>query len=139
MRTWIFGGCLAVVTAGGVGFVVSGGGKLSHCGLCVDPTRARPATAPAPVEPAGGSSAPPVVEVVDIDAELAIPAGPAPAPFVSFDEPPLARPRVGQDPAPELIPASFAEAAPAIERAPLPRLVRPDRGPMPMALPDDPF
>jgi hypothetical protein len=127
MRTWVLGGCLAAVAVGGVCFVVAGG-RPSHCGPCV----AHPAPPPAAPE----SPPPEVVEVVDVAAALAKPAEPNRLPFVSFDEPPLANPPAE---APDVIQAAAAEPALMVEVAPMPRLVEPDRGPMPLASPNDPY
>jgi hypothetical protein len=139
MRTWILCGCLAAVTAGGVCFVAAGvGSDSSHCGPCVAP--ANPESEPKPA-PTPTPATPDVVEVVDVAAALARPADPKPLPFVSFDEPPLARPLAGRSGgAPDVIPVVFSEPVGAAEIAPMPRAVRPpDRGPMPLASPGDPF
>ncbi len=128
MRTWMLGGCLAAVTAGGVCFVAAGG-RPSHCGPCVSHAAPPPAAGEPPADPG-------VTEVVDVAAALAKPAEPNKLPFVSFDEPPLANPPAE---APAIIQAAAAEPAPAAEVAPMPRVVEPDRGPMPLASPNDPF
>jgi hypothetical protein len=128
MRSWVFGGCLAAVAAGGVGFVSVGGTSLTHCGPCV---------AGKAVAPAASVEAPAVVEVVDVAAALAKPAAPPPERFVSFDEPPLAKPLA--DKAPPVIQAAFEEPTPAVEQAPMPRAVGADADPMPLATPESPF
>jgi hypothetical protein len=150
MRSWILGGCLATIAAGGVYFVATGGGSPTHCGPCVScPT------------PADSPESPPVVEVVDVAAALAKPAVPPERPFMSFDEPPLAKQLAGRAKAPDVIQAAFEELAPRAEVAPMPRPAPGEIGlgnfwayplpdvevaptprpadPMPLAAPDDPF
>jgi hypothetical protein len=162
MRSWVWGGCLAAVTAGGVVFVYSGtGGETTHCGRCVPVAAVEPAPAdPAPVG---------VTEVVDVHKELA-PREPKKLPFVSFDEPPLAKRPAARAEPPAVIPAAFDDrpqllnptwtyhrvrhgvevhmpsltAMPAVtwtttrvEIAPTPRAVGP--APIPLASPNDPF
>ena len=159
MRSWILGGCLATVAAGGVYFVATGGGSPTHCGPCVS----CPEPADSPVSPA-------VVEVVDVTAALAKPAAPPERPFVSFDEPPLAKQLADRAKVPDVIQAAFSEpdargfwavARPTVEAAPMPRPARGPIGlgnfwaysrpvievapmprsadPMPLAAPADPF
>lgn len=111
MRSWILGAGLAAVAAGGVYFVATGGSP-THCGPCVSGPAAAPADPPEP---------PPVVEVVDVAAALAKPAAPLEERFVSFDEPPLAKPLADRAPAPNVIQAAFEEPAPRAEVAPMPR------------------
>jgi hypothetical protein len=131
MRTWIWGGCLAALTASGVYLVFAGAGASSHCGPCV-------AHAEAAARPCCSAAAPqcenlsPVVTVVDVPAALA-PAEPNRLPFVSFDEPPLAPQPVAAAPVPDIIPAAFTEPAP-VETAPMPRPAS-----LPLAQPNDPF
>jgi hypothetical protein len=115
MRSMILGGCLATAAAGGVYFVAAGGGSPTHCGPCV--------SCPAP-QPAAPPESPPVVEVVDVAAELAKPAAPPEKRFVSFDEPPLAKQLSDRAKVPEVIQAAFVELAPAVEVAPMPRMIR---------------
>ena len=107
MRSWILGGCLATVAAGGVYFVATGGGSSTHCGPCV--------SCPAP-EPTDSPDSPAVVEVVDVAAALAKPATPPERPFVSFDEPPLAKQFADRAKAPDVIQAAFTEPTGRIGR-----------------------
>lgn len=115
MRSWILGGCLASVAAGGVYFVATGGGSQTHCGPCVTCPNEEPVTSP------DSSDSPAVVEVVDVTAALARPATPPDRPFVSFDEPPLAKPIADRAAAPNVIQAAFENPAPRAEVAPMPR------------------
>jgi hypothetical protein len=128
MRTWVWGGCLATLTAGGVYFVFAGAGAGSHCGPCV--AHADAAAPPCCSAPACEQQ-PPVVSVVDVPAALT-PAEPNRLPFISFEEPPLAQP-VAAAPVPDVIPAAFTEPA-QVETAPMPRPAA-----LPLAQPDDPF
>jgi hypothetical protein len=130
MRTWIWGGCLATITASGVYFVFAGAGAASHCGPCVAHAEAaaRPCCSAA-ATPCENQS--PVVTVVDVPAALT-PAEPNRLPFISFDEPPLAQP-VAATSVPDIIPAAFTEPAP-VETAPMPRPVG-----LPLAESNDPF
>ncbi len=128
MRTWTLGVCLAAAAAAGVYAALSGSFHTADCRPC--------AAVPPEPEPTLESSAQvPVTHVVDVPALLAPPAEPARLPFVSFDEPPLAKP-AGR-PAPDVIPVLFTEAAP-IEVAPAPRRVA-SVGPLPLATSEDPF
>ena len=127
MRTWILGLCLAAVTAAGVYSVLADPLHSAGCRPCV--------AVPAEPEPIATTDAP-LVQVVDVPALLAPPTvEPQRSVFVSFDEPPLARPP-GR-PAPEVIPAAFSEAV-TIEVAPAPRRVAPV-GALPLATPNDAF
>jgi hypothetical protein len=56
-----------------------------------------------------------------VTAALAKPAAPPERPFVSFDEPPLAKQLADRAEAPDVIQAAFAELTPAAEVAPMPR------------------
>ena len=120
MRSWILGGCLATVAAGGVYFVATGGGSPTHCGPCV--------SCPTP-EPTDSPDSPAVVEVVDVTAALAKPAAPPERPFVSFDEPPLAKQLADRAKAPDVIQAAFTEPDPGgrgrADATPGPRADRP--------------
>jgi hypothetical protein len=93
---------------------------------------------------AGTTEPDPVTEVVDLTAALAPPkAEPGTLPFVSFDEPPLAKPKApGSDPAVQQTTfiAPIVEDGPGvIELAPPPRSKRSEGGPTPLYGPDDPF
>jgi hypothetical protein len=137
MRGWVCGLLLAGATAGGMVFVFAGAGTPSHCGPCVPgpvPTQ------PGPMAPVGE----PVTEVVDLAAVLsAAPAAPR-EPFVSFDEPPLARraadphsPR--PTPGPGVVQAAYVgPPAGVLEQAPMPRTRR-GPGALPLFSPADPF
>lgn len=127
MRTWILGVCLAALTAAGVYSALSDPLHSAGCRPCE-------AVPPEP-EPTASPDAP-LVHVVDVPALLAPPTVEPQRPaFVSFDEPPLAKP-VGR-PAPEIIPAAFSETM-TIEVAPAPRRVA-TPGPLPLATSNDPF
>ena len=115
MRSWILGGCLATIAAGGVYFVATGGGSQTHCGPCVTCPNEEPVTSP------DSPGSPAVVEVVDVTAALARPVTPPERPFVSFDEPPLAKPIAARAAAPSVIQAAFENPAPRAEVAPMPR------------------
>jgi hypothetical protein len=130
MRSWILGGCLATVAAGGVYFVATGGDSSTHCGPCVSCPMQEPTDSP---------ESPAVVEVVDVAAALAKPAAPPERPFVSFDEPPLAKQLADRGNAPDVIQAAFVELAPVVEVAPMPRAVARSADPMPLASPVNPF
>lgn len=129
MRTWILGLCLATVTAAGVYSALS---ESLHAPAC-RPCEVVPAEPDPPPSP---SSEAPLVHVVDVPALLAATTVEPQRPvFVSFDEPPLAKPP-GR-PAPAVIPVVFTEAA-TIEVAPAPRRVAMP-GPLPLATSNDPF
>lgn len=116
MGTWMGGGCLAAVTAGGVWFVLAGSAGHSHCGPCLG------ACAPTPA------------------AEAEPPRLMRAAPAVRYDEPPLARFRPPPADVPMLLQAGFQEPAalPLFEVAPMPRPVVPPGGPR-LAGPTDRF
>jgi hypothetical protein len=127
MRSWILGGCLAAAAAVGVYSVLS---EPAHSTCCRPCEQVPPEPTPAPATEA------PLVHVVDVPALLAPPVVDQPRPkFVSFDEPPLARPPAR--PAPEVIPAAFTEEV-MVEVAPAPRRVAPEGAP-PLATVNDPF
>ena len=132
MRTWIWGGVLAAVTTGGVYFVSAGAGNPSHCGPCLSTTAKQP-VCPLPAESE-------VVEVVDVAAALANPPAKLPQlPFVSFDEPPLAKTLVASG----VTQAGFTDLVadgPTAEMAPRPRAAGAAApGAVELAGPDDPF
>ena len=139
MRALIFGAVLTAVAAGGVYVAVTGTAARSHCGPCL---AAR--SSGEPVEPEPADSADQVTEVVDLTAALAPPtAQPGGSPFVSFDEPPLAKPArpitnaaVQQT---TFIAPIVEEDAGVIEVAPPPRSKRSAGGPTPLYGPNDPF
>ena len=119
MRSWIWGGCLATVTAGGVYFVLAGH-TTSHCGPCV--ACAKATAAATETEPS------------ELPASLARAAEPfavGTMRVVSYDEPPLANPlpaAVIAAPVPQPMPAAggllqagFVAPVPAVEVAPMPR------------------
>ena len=140
MQSWILGGCLATVAAGGVYFVATGGGSETHCGPCV--SARTPPQAPEPKLAPTVTELHPVVEVVDVEAVLSKPTPPPATRFISFDEPPLAPPPANKTgDAPSIIQTAFVEPV-TIEVAPMPRLVKPPtkRGePMPLATSESSF
>lgn len=100
MKSGILAALLAVAAAGGVTVLFLGTGK--HCGPCVGsapPLTALPAESPCDDSEcteckacqSGATSK--VFDVVDLKAGYQING--EPAPFVSFDEPPLAKPPAG--------------------------------------------
>lgn len=144
MRSWVWGGCLAALTAGGVYLVFVGATGASHCGPCVE-CSAVAATAPdCSVGSCPSLGATGVTEVVDLPAALARPPA-VPVPFVSFDEPPLANPPRGAtpvmarpDPNNGVVTVGFIEPIADVEVAPRPRKVAP-AGEVPFGSPTDPF
>ena len=141
MRAWVFGAVLAAVAAGGVYVAVIGTAARSHCGECLKGKMI------------GGilrddveleTERDQVTEVVDLTAALAPPkAEPGGLPFVSFDEPPLAKPKEPRsDPAVQqttFIAPIVDDGLTGIEVAPPPRSKRAEGGPTPLYGPDDPF
>ena len=124
MRNWILGGLLACCTSGGIAFVLAKNSTDSHCGPClkqpaaladgqVESDRSLKATASGTCEKC--SKGPPVVDVVDLDRTFLMADGTRPP--VSFEEPPLAKPRG------EVTPVVFISPIPAVEVAPMPRPV----------------
>ena len=113
MRSWIWGGALATLTALGVSWSVAPP-RPTECVL--DTLAVAPVACPAPTEVVA------VTDAMDVLGELR-----AAAP--RFEEPPLAAPRVGTPgevvQAVFLLPADAAEEAPpprvALELAPMPR------------------
>ena len=145
MRSWVWGGCLAALTGGGVYLVFTGATGASHCGPCVACSVAT--AAPTAAEPdcsAGACPSVGVTELVDVPAEL---SRPVPAvPFVSFDEPPLANPHHGTTPVMArpvptagVVTVGFIEPiADGVEVAPRPRKAVPN-GEVPFGSLTDPF
>ncbi|OWK45233.1 hypothetical protein [Fimbriiglobus ruber] len=132
MRTWIWGGVLAAATTGGVYFVSAGAGQPSHCGPCVS-AAAKPAACPVPAESE-------VVEVVDVAATLANPPAKLPQlPFVSFDEPPLAKPWAANGVAQAGFTELVVDNPTTTETAPRPRVAGAEPGSIQLASPSDPF
>lgn len=128
MRSWIWGGTLAAMSACGLYLTFAGVSSDSHCGPCLAKATAANSCASGvcPTEDESNSAPMGVVEVIDLPAALAKPAKrPEPVlPFVSFEEPPLARPLAALAPTdPMIVPAGFVE--PALEMAPPPRPVEP--------------
>jgi len=128
MRNWILGGFLACFTSAGVAYVLARNTAESHCGACVE----KPAIIENVILPpmgrgfgfssescehcgkcSEGSSK--VVDVVDLDRSF-LKADGTPKPAVSFEEPPLAKPRG------EVTPVKF-EVPVQVEIAPMPRAV----------------
>lgn len=139
MRAWIFGAVMTAVAAGGVYVAVAGTAARSHCGPCIQGRHVAGFT-----DAAETTSPDRVTEVVDLTAALATPkAEPGRLPFVSFDEPPLAKPaKPTADAAVQQTTfiAPIVEDGPdVIEVAPPPRSKRGDGGPTPLYGPDDPF
>lgn len=138
MRAWIFGGLLVAAAAGGVYVAVVGAGSPSHCGPCLKGLINGGVLDDSLIETERDS----VTEVVDLTAALAPPKQePNGLPFLSFDEPPLAKP---VRPLPEaVVQTSFVAPIPEVgpvmvEVAPPPRS-RPTGGPIPRYDPSDPF
>jgi len=94
MRIWILGGFLTAVTVTALSFIAAGAGNPTHCGPCLT-SREKQSLAAAPV----------VCEPVEGEAVMKPPV--PPLPFVSYEEPPLANPRI--PPAGEIIPATYVE------------------------------
>lgn len=142
MRSWIWGGCLTALTSSGVYLVFAGATGVSHCGPCVACSASTATTSDCST---GACPTDGVTEVIDIPAELARPRVPA-APFISFDEPPLASPpRGGTSPVmvrPDpngIVTVGYIEpAAEGVEVAPRPRKAAPP-GEIPLASPTDPY
>src|SRR5436305_2478670 len=89
MRAGIFGAVLTAVVAGGVYVAATGTAARSPYGPC---PQCRAVTGFTDV--AGTTEPDAVTEVVDLNLALAPPKGePGGLPFVSFDEPPLAKPK----------------------------------------------
>jgi hypothetical protein len=134
MRNWILGLGLGAVTAGGVTFVLSGDPHRGHCGPCVSP--ASTPSSEVQAGPGSTSTCPGgtcgVVDVTDLPKVFATPAEPT-GPFISFDEPPLAKP-LQAVPIPEgvmlrprgsmaVVPVKFEVPVEVLEEAPMPREV----------------
>lgn len=134
MRTGILGGVLAAAAVAGVYVAVAGPGSPSHCGPCLT------CCAPSAVEPPVGD---PVTEVVDLTVALAPKAAPSGSPFISFDEPPLAKP-ARSGPEPVVVQTTFIapiieDGLGIIEVAPPPRSRPTEPGKIPLSSPSDPF
>jgi hypothetical protein len=133
MRNWILGGLLACVSSAGVAYVLARNSTGSHCGPCIETSNQLKDRIPADstvmgdrswseLEPCDhcskckeGNSK--VVDVVDLDRSFRMADG-SPKPVVSFEEPPLAKPRG------EVTPVKF-EVPTAVEVLPMPREVEP--------------
>jgi hypothetical protein len=138
MRAWIIGGILTATAAGGVYIAVAGTASRSHCGPCLKTC----CTDQVDVEtfPPGDS----VVSVVDLNAALApSPAKPNELPFISFDEPPLAKPAKPMTDAAvqqtTFIAPIIEDGLGVIEVAPPPRSRPTEPGKLPLYSPADPF
>lgn len=139
MRAGIFGAVLTAIAAGGVYVAATGTAARSHCGPC---PQCRTVTGFTDV--AETTEPDPVTEVVDLTVALApSKAEPGGLPFVSFDEPPLAKPKTPTSDAAvqqTTYIAPIVEDGPnGIEVAPPPRSKRSEGGPTPLYGPDDPF
>lgn len=143
MRTWIFGGVLAATAAAGVYVAVAGTAARSHCGPCLKGKLTNTLREDVELEvetfPPGDS----VVHVVDLNAALAPPkTKPNELPFISFDEPPLAKP-AKPNPSP-VVQTTFTapiieDGLGVIETAPPPRSRPTEPGKIPLYGPADPF
>jgi hypothetical protein len=124
MRNWILGGFLACFTSAGVAYVLAKNAHGSHCGPCIE----KPAVVETvknepvvgrcdayPVEPCDHCNKTKIVDVIDLDNSFRMADG-SPKPVVSFEEPPLAKPRG------EVVPVKFE--TPAVEVLPMPREVK---------------
>jgi hypothetical protein len=129
MRNWILGGMLACVSSAGVAYVLAKNSTGSHCGPCIEKpvvletVQKDPITGRCDAYPIEGSASScehcnktKVVDVVDLDRSFRMADG-TPKPVVSFEEPPLAKPRG------EVMPVRFEEPA-AVEVLPMPREVK---------------
>ena len=120
MRAWILGGVLVALTASGgycVYFVGSCYESAGQRGPCVNAS----VVVESPVEPVtlcgsdAGCTMPPVTDVFEVAKALEQPPPVKGLPFISFDEPPFAKPtNTG------IVQATFVEAI-ATEIAPMPR------------------
>jgi len=113
MRNLVLGGLLAVTSATAVAYVIVNPAP-KPCSACVEPTPPTEVAAPSPSEetpPSCSKCKPSVVDVVDLT--TAYPVGPT-GTGVSFDEPPLAKPR-----SPQLIATRYESTLG--EEAPMPR------------------
>jgi hypothetical protein len=126
MKPWILGLALAGLTASGVSFVAIGTGHWR--GAC--PTASDNATPVAvSAEPSSGDEAccelcktcqPSPNKVYDVvDLKTGFQTATVEVPFVSFDEPPLAKPRAGA-----IVSVLFVESKSGVEVLPPPREVK---------------
>lgn len=115
MRNLALGGLLVLTSAAAIGYVYTNP-TPPPCTTCQSEFRETEVTVeePAPGESGCPSCKPAVVDVVDLNTAY---QGASQIPGVSFDEPPLAKPRT-----PAVTPTSFEE--PISELAPAPRLVK---------------
>ena len=126
MRTWMLGVALAGATGGGVAFVLAGKTEGTHCGPCVAVVPANPSECPETgCSKCKATPASDVIDVTDVSSVFA--AADNSRPFVSFEEPPFAKP---------VVRLAETEAAPmpraVAEVCPMPRLVG-EEAPMPRA------
>ena len=134
MRSWIWGGLLAILSARGVYFVFTTNSAPSDSGPCIQCLPAAEALVE-PVTICGsdtGCAMPPVTDVFDVTKALEQPAPPKALPFISFDEPPFAKPvnsgivqaSFGEPVTNEIapFPRERDDTTPGIERLPAPRL-----------------
>jgi len=133
MRQYLLLSALGAASLVGVMFVLAGNKDAAHCGPCLIQASAQPNSEDVIPEKSTPNCSTidccRVVDVTNLPKAFAAPA--EPSPFISFDEPPLARSTQpistnvapAQPPRLAVVPTAYEENTPKREVAPLPRKV----------------